>query len=129
MNLPNYRENSDVNPMASGRADLNLSDKTHAFFRYSLSALAEYSGFIYSTTTNVPAAETTSHYPLFRNAQAYTLQITHTFDPTTVLEFRTGLSRYENNPGGGGEGAGYNLASLRLLAHLGVGSYAVLSPV
>jgi hypothetical protein len=112
VNLPSYREDSDVNPMDTGRADLNLSEKTHAFFRYSLSALAEYSGFIYSTTANTDPAETTSHYPLFRNEQAYTLQVVHTFDPTTVLEFRTGLSRYENNPGGGGEGAGYNLSSL-----------------
>ncbi len=112
VNLPNYREDTDVNPMWSGRADLNLSDKTHAFFRYSLSALAEYSGFMYSTPSYTDPAETTSHYPLFRNAQTYTLQVVHTFNPTTVLEFRTGMTRYEDNPGGGSEGKGYNLASL-----------------
>jgi hypothetical protein len=112
INLGAYRENSNIEPQDTGRADLNLSDKTHAFVRVSVNALAEDKNFVYSTPSYIDPADTTPDFPYFRNNQAYSLQVVRTFNPTTVLEFRTGMTRYQNSPGGGGEGANFNLSSL-----------------
>jgi hypothetical protein len=112
VNTSKQRKFVDIFPQNTGRADLNLSDKTHAFFRYAENCLAETRSYIYSTTTYLNPADTSSQSPLFRCNQDYTLQMVRTFNPTTVLEFRTGMNRYENNPGGGEEGANFDISSL-----------------
>lgn len=112
VNTNSQRKFVDIFPQNTGRAGLNLSDKTHAFFRYSESCLAETRSYIYSTTTYLNPADTSSQSPLFRCNQNYTLQVVRTFNPTTVLEVRTGMNRYENNPGGGMEGKNFPISTL-----------------
>jgi hypothetical protein len=112
VNTASQRKFVDIDPQDTGRADLNLSDKTHAFFRYSMSCLAETRSYIYSTTTYLNPADTSGQSPLFRCDQNYTLQVVRTFNPTTVLEVRTGMNRYENNPGGGMEGKDFDISTL-----------------
>jgi hypothetical protein len=112
VNTNSQRKFVDIYPEHTGRADWNLSDKTHAFFRYSMACLAETRSYIYSTTTYLNPADTSGQSPLFRCNQDYNLQVTRTFNPTTVLEFRTGMNRYENNPGGGMEGKDFPISTL-----------------
>jgi hypothetical protein len=97
---PGDRKFIDQFPEYSGRIDWNFSDRTHAFFRFSKNDLAETRSYIYSTTKSINPAETSGNNPLFRGNQDYVLQVTHTFSPTTVLEFRSGMDRY---PSGGGD--------------------------
>jgi hypothetical protein len=97
---PSSRKFIDYFPENSGRIDWNFTDKTHAYFQYSENALAETRSYIYSTVSAINPAEVSGNNPLFRSNQFYVLQLTHTFSPTTVLEFRTGMNRY---PSGGGD--------------------------
>jgi hypothetical protein len=96
---PSDRKFVDYFPQHSGRIDWNFNDRTHAFFRFSKNDLAETRSYVYSTVSAINPAETSGNNPLFRGNQAYVLQITHTFNPTTVLEFRTGMDRYPNGSG------------------------------
>lgn len=91
---PNSRKYIDYFPEYTGRADWNLSDKTHAFFQFSKNDLWETRNWVYSTVSYLDPADTTQ--TLFRGNQFYDLQVTHTFNPTTVLEFRHGMDRYPN---------------------------------
>ncbi|MGD1101014.1 MAG: carboxypeptidase-like regulatory domain-containing protein [Terriglobia bacterium] len=100
---PTDRKFLDYFPQEHGRIDWNFSDRTHAFFRFAKNDLIEERSYVYSTVAAVNLAETSGNNPLFRGNQAYALQVTHTFNPTTVLEFRTGMDRY---PSGGGDGIG-----------------------
>lgn len=101
---PGDRKFLDYFPQEHGRIDWNLSDKTHTFFRFAKNDLIEARGYVYSTTAAINPAETSGNNPLFRGNQAYAFQVTHTFDPTTVLEFRTGMDRYPNGSGDNGAG-------------------------
>ena len=112
INQGQYREQSNIMPEGQGRVDLNLSDKTHAFFRYSMLNYLLYKGFDYSTPSYNDPADITINDPLIRESQSYAFQIVRTFNPTTVLQFRTGMTRYITSPGGGGEGKDFNLSSL-----------------
>ncbi len=112
VNLGQDRENNTDVTQETGRADLNLSDKTHAFFRYSLVGYGLYKNFLYSTPSNINPADTTINDPLLRENQSFTLQVVRTLSPTTVLQVRTGMERYVSSPGGGGEGANFNLSTL-----------------
>ncbi len=99
-NRSNSRKFVDYFPEYLGRYDWNLSDKTHAFFILGKNDLAETRSYIYSTTSAINQAEVSGNNPLFRGNQFYDLDVTHTFNPTTVLELRTGMDRY---PSGGGD--------------------------
>jgi hypothetical protein len=99
LNDAQSRKFVDYFPEHSGRIDWNFNDRTHAFFRFSKNHLAETRSYIYDTVSYHNPAETSGNNPLFRGNQAYVLQVTHTFNPTTVMELRTGMDRY---PSGGG---------------------------
>jgi len=96
---PGDRKFIDQFPEESGRIDWNFSDRTHAFFRFSKNDLAETRSYIYSTLKSINPAETSGNNPLYRGNQDYVLQVTHTFNPTTVLEFRSGMDRYPTGSG------------------------------
>ena len=99
VNSGSSRKFVDYFPEHLGRIDWNFSDRTHAFFRFAKNDLAETRSYTYSTVSAINPAETSGNNPLFRGNQAYVLQVTHTFNPTTVLEFRTGMDRYPNGGG------------------------------
>lgn len=90
----------DYFPEHLGRIDWNFTDATHAYFVFAKNDLAETRSYVYSTTSSINPAESSGNNPLFRGNQFYDLQVTHTFNPTTVLEVRTGMDRY---PNGGGD--------------------------
>lgn len=98
-NTPNSRKFLDNFPEYSGRLDFNYSDKTHMFFRYSINDLDETRSYKYSTISAFNLADTGTNSPFSRANQDFTYQITHTFDPTTVLEFRTGMDRFTSTSG------------------------------
>ena len=99
VNGPDQRKFVDILPEDVGRLDYNLSDRTHAFFRYGLNCLAETRSYVYSTLQAYNIADTGTNSPFSRCNQDYTFQVTHTFDPTTVLEFRTGMNRFTSTSG------------------------------
>jgi hypothetical protein len=99
VNDASSRKFVDYFPEHSGRIDWNFNDRTHAFFRFSKNDLAETRSYIYDTISVHNPAETSGNNPLFRGNQAYVLQVTHTFNPTTVMELRTGMDRYPNGGG------------------------------
>lgn len=99
VNTANSRKFVDVFPEYSGRLDFNYSDKTHMFFRYSMNDLDETRSYKYSTLSAFNLADTGTNSPFSRANQDFTYQITHTFNPTTVLEFRTGMDRFTSTSG------------------------------
>ncbi len=99
VNTANSRKFVDLFPEYSGRLDYNYSDKTHMFFRYSINDLNETRSYKYSTTSGFNLADTSGNSPFSRANQDFTYQITHTFNPTTVLEFRTGMDRFTSTSG------------------------------
>lgn len=111
INTGSSRKFLDNFPEFSGRIDYNVSDKTHAFFRYSWNSLAETRGYVYSTTSKLNMAETSTNSPFSRSNDDFTFQLTHTFNPTTVLQFRTGMDRFLSTSGSN-ISDGFNVASL-----------------
>ncbi|HUY14784.1 MAG TPA: TonB-dependent receptor [Terriglobia bacterium] len=111
VNTAASRKFLDSFPQYSGRMDYNYSDKTHMFFRYSQNSLAETRSYHYSTVSALNLAETSSNSPFSRSNQDYTFQITHTFNPTTVLQFRTGMDRFTSTSGSD-ISAGFNPGTL-----------------
>ncbi|MGH9406470.1 MAG: TonB-dependent receptor domain-containing protein [Terriglobia bacterium] len=99
VNNGSSRKFLDNFPEFSGRIDYNLSDKTHAFFRYSWNALSETRGYHYSTTSTLNIAETSTNSPFTRANDDFTFEVVHSFNPTTVLEFRTGMDRFLSTSG------------------------------
>ncbi|MCL5006220.1 MAG: TonB-dependent receptor [Acidobacteria bacterium] len=94
------RKKLDNVPQYSGRLDYNISDMTHMFFRYGWNNLAETRGYAYSFQGQpYNLAETSGNSPFTRQNDDFTLQVTHTFNPTTVLEVRTGLDRFKSISG------------------------------
>ena len=109
---PNQRKFIDSFPQYDGRLDYNVSDKTHMFFRYGWNSLAETRGYAYSFNGQpYNLAETSGNSPFGRQNDDFTLQATHTFNPTTVLQVRTGLDRFRSISGST-ISTGMNLASL-----------------
>ncbi len=111
VNTSNSRKFLDNLPEFGGRADYNLSDKTHAFFRYYWNQLSETRGYAYSTLSGYNLAETSGNSPFSRAEDDFAFQVTHTFNPTTVLEARVGMSRFLSG-GGSTITNGLNLANL-----------------
>jgi len=105
------RKFTDFFPEYNGRGDYNLSDRTRLFIRYSRNALAEERGFIYSTTSAVNLAETSSNTPFKRENHSATISLTHALSPTTVVDFRAGLARFLGQSGSS-IGANQDLAAL-----------------
>jgi hypothetical protein len=105
------RKFTDFFPEYDGRADYNISEKTQMFVRYSRNALSENRSFHYSTTAATNIAETSTNAPLTRENHSATLQVTHIFSPSLVLNLRAGLLRYLAL-GGSSISQGYNLANL-----------------
>jgi hypothetical protein len=105
------RKFTDFFPEYLGRGDYNLSDVTKIFVRYSQSNLSEARGFHYSTNTAIDPAETSTNAPFTRNSKSATAQLTHTFNPTTLFEFRAGIFYFISNSGSLA-GQNYDLSSL-----------------
>ncbi len=108
---PSSRKFIDYFPVNSGRLDWDFNDKTQAFFEYTENALAETRSYFYSTVGGINPAETSVNNPLYRTTERYVLQLTHTFNPSTVLTLRTGLNRYPNGSGDS-DGVAYDPAAL-----------------
>jgi outer membrane receptor protein involved in Fe transport len=111
-NTGQSRKFTDFFPEYLGRVDYQLSDNTKMFVRYSQNNLTEARGFHYSTVSQANVAETSGNAPFERNNNSATIQLTHVFSPTTILELRAGLLRFTSVGGGNNYGAGYDLASL-----------------
>ncbi len=105
------RKFTDFFPEYSSRVDYNLSESTRMFVRYSRNALAEERGFIYSTTSTINPAETSGNTPFKRENHSATIQLTRTLSPSSVLDFRLGLSRFLGQSGSS-IGAGANLTGM-----------------
>jgi hypothetical protein len=99
-------------PEYDGRLDYNISDKTHMFFRYGWNSLAETRSYKYSFNGEpYNLAETSGNSPFGRQNDDFTLEVTHTFNPTTVLQVRTGLDRFRSISGSS-ISQGFNVSSL-----------------
>ena len=98
-------------PEYSGRLDYNYSDGTHFSFRYSVNRLDETRGYHYSTISALNQAETSGNSPFSRANTDFTFQVTHTFNPTTTLQFRTGLDHFISTSGST-ISQGFNVGSL-----------------
>jgi hypothetical protein len=112
VNTGNSRKFTDFFPEYLGRVDYQVSDATKLFVRYSQNNLTEARGFHYSTVSQANVAETSGNAPFERNNNSATVQLTHVFNPTTILELRTGMLRFTSVGGGNNYGANYDLASL-----------------
>ncbi len=105
------RKFTDFFPEYQVRGDYYLSQKTRMFIRYSRNALAEERSFHYSTTSQLNVADTSGNTPFKRENHSATVSVTHTLNPTTVLDFRFGLARFLGQSGSS-LGAGYDLTGL-----------------
>lgn len=102
----------DSFPQYDGRLDYNMSDNTHMFFRYGWNSLAETRSYRYSFLGEpYNLAETSNNSPFGRQNDDFTLQVTHTFNPTTVLQVRTGLDRFKSI-NGSSISKGFDVSSL-----------------
>ena len=105
------RKFTDFFPEYTGRVDYTISQNTRMFVRYSRNALAEARGFKYSTNDAINVADTTGNSPFTRENHSATIQLTHTLNPTTVIDFRLGLARFKSQSGFAA-GADYDIAGL-----------------
>ncbi len=107
----NSRKFVDIYPEYSGRGDYNFSESTRMFVRYSRNALQETRGYRYSTTGAYNVADTTSNSPFTRDNHNAVVQLTHMINPTTVLDIRGGLARFQS-AGGFSAANNFDVASL-----------------
>ncbi|HZT31811.1 MAG TPA: carboxypeptidase regulatory-like domain-containing protein [Bryobacteraceae bacterium] len=105
------RKFDDVFPEYSGRLDYNYSEGTQFAFRYSVNRLDETRGYHYSTTSGYNIAETSGNSPFSRANTDFSFQVTHTFNPTTTLQVRTGLDHFISTSGST-ISRGFNVPSL-----------------
>ncbi len=98
-NNGNTRKFTDFFPENTGRVDYDISETTRLFVRYSRNALQEERSFHYSTNSTINPADTGQNNPFTRENHNATIQLTHTFNPTTVLDFRLGLERFKSESG------------------------------
>lgn len=106
------RKFTDFFPEYTGRVDYNISAVTQMFVRYSRNALDEERSFHYSTNDKINVAETSGNAPFTRENHSATVQVTHTIDPSTVVNARLGLARFLSQQNSSNIGANYDLASL-----------------
>lgn len=111
VNAADQRKFLDNFPEFSGRIDYDVSNRTHAFFRYSWNSLAETRSYAYSTVSSFNLADTGTNSPFTRSNDDFTLQVTHTFNSTTVLEARVGTDRFLST-GGSTISNGFDVGSL-----------------
>lgn len=107
----NTRKFVDIYPEYSGRGDYIISDNTRMFVRYSRNSLEETRGYRYSTTDAFNVADVSSNSPFTRDNHNAVVQITHIINPTTVLDIRGGLARFQSK-GGFSAASNFDLASL-----------------
>lgn len=105
------RKFTDFFPEYTGRVDYTVSERTRMFVRYSRNALTEARAFKYSTNEAINVADTSGNSPFTRENHSAIIQLTHTVNPTTVLDFRLGLMRFRSQSGFSA-GADYDLGSL-----------------
>jgi hypothetical protein len=111
VNTSAQRKFVDFFPENTGRLDWNLSEKTHAFFRYSENSLAETRSYKYSTIAAFNLADTGTNSPFSRSNQDFALQVTHSFGASTVMEVRTGIDRFTTTSNSN-ISAGFDVTSL-----------------
>ena len=111
VNPTDQRKFIDLFPEFSGTATWNLSDKTHASFYYGWNQLAETRSYVYSTVSAFNVACTGTNSPFSRANNDFSLQVTHTFNATTVLEARAGADEFTSG-GGSTISNGFNIGSL-----------------
>ncbi len=112
VNNGSTRKFTDFFPEYTGRVDYNISDATQLFVRYSRNALAEERSFHYSTNSQLNVAETSGNAPFTRENHSATVQVTHTLNPSTVVNARFGLARFLSQQNSSNIGANYDLANL-----------------
>lgn len=110
-NTSQSRKFVDNFPEYSGRLDYNPTEADQISFRYSVNRLDETRSYHYSTISALNMAETSGNSPFSRANTDFTLQVTHTFNPTTTLQFRTGLDHFISTSGST-ISRGFNVASL-----------------
>jgi hypothetical protein len=93
------RKFTDFFPENTGRVDYDINEKTRMFVRYSRNALQEERSFHYSTVSTLNPADTGNNTPFTRENHNSTIQLTHTFSATTVLDIRFGLERFKSESG------------------------------
>jgi hypothetical protein len=93
------RKFTDFFPENTGRVDYEITDKTRMFVRYSRNALSEARGFHYSTTSALNAADTGNNNPFTRENHNATIQLTHVFNSSLVMNIRLGLERFKSESG------------------------------
>jgi hypothetical protein len=92
----------------SGRMDYAINDGNRVFFRYAQNPFEEFRGLVWNGSN---VAEPTGNAPLIRNGRNWAAEWTSTLSPTTYLNVRAGLSRWETSSGNS-FGAGFNPATL-----------------
>ena len=77
------------------RVDWNISDTSKLMTRVTRTAYTEYSAPFYPTAADMNASS-----PFFRDNWNYVVDFTHTISPTSVIDIRTGMERYNtgDNP-------------------------------
>lgn len=110
-NNSSTRKFVDIYPEYHGRGDWVISEKSRFFIRYSRNALQETRGYRYSTIDTINVADTSSNSPFTRDNHHATVQFTHTFNASTVLDLRAGFARFQSK-GGFSPGANFDLASI-----------------
>lgn len=98
-NSSNTRKFSDIYPEYSGRGDYVWSENTRLFVRYSRNALQESRGYRYSTRDAYNIADTSTNSLFTRDNHNAVVQFTHVINPTTVLDVRGGLQRFQSMRG------------------------------
>ncbi|MCC7498838.1 MAG: TonB-dependent receptor [Bryobacterales bacterium] len=111
VNSSQSRKFVDNFPEYTGRMDYNFSEGTQFSFRYSVNRLDETRSYHYSTISELNMAETSGNSPFSRANSDFMFQVTHTFNPTTTLQFRTGLDHFISTSGST-ISRGFNVASL-----------------
>ncbi|MCO5353271.1 MAG: carboxypeptidase-like regulatory domain-containing protein [Bryobacteraceae bacterium] len=92
----------------SGRADYSINDRNRVYFRYAQNPFSEIRSLVWGGSN---AAEPSGNAPLLRNGRNWAADWTSTLSPTTTLNIRAGLSRWETSSGNI-YGFGFNPAQL-----------------
>ncbi|PYV15701.1 MAG: hypothetical protein DMG07_09230, partial [Acidobacteria bacterium] len=103
-----------------GRLDLIVNRSNQVFFRYGQTPYEETRGILWGNNV----AEPSGNAPLLRNGRNWVLDWTSTFNPTTTLDVRGGLTRWEAFSGNR-FGLGYDPKQLGFPASL-VGQFTYL---
>lgn len=110
-NVSNTRKFVDIYPEYQGRGDYVFNDSMRMFVRYSRNALQESRGYRYSTTDAFNVADTSTNSLFTRDNHNAVVQFTRTLNPTTILDVRGGLARFQSMRGYP-EASNFDVASL-----------------